>query len=895
MRILILSAVLALPASAQLAFEPNRGQTDPSVRFLARTSEASVFFTSSEVVLAGSSAPLRLELLNAGRGAAWETAEPNGKTTSYIRGRDQSQWVRDVPQYARLLRRGVYPGIDVAYYGNAGRLEYDFLLAPHADPARIRMRIAGASRLRMEADGALLVETAGGSLRQAKPVAYQTAASGARIPVEGRFRLIGRDTVAFAVGRYDAGLPLAIDPVLVSSSYIGGHGDDRIVAVGSGGQYAGATTSIDFPGAAYGRRTGDDIVVSNGNAVFVIGGSGNDEVTGAYFGYNFMVVVGYTDSQDLPTNATKLRYVVNPTIWQPNFAGGATDGFFLWISPGAYNTAAEIYLSYIGTPGDDRITGISAWYSDYALVGTTTGTGLPGVGAANIFVPTPIQPIQSAPAGGTDGFLMLIGGFDIDPTILAATLFGGSGDDRPLGIWSSYSSTFHITGETNSPDFPLVNPLFSTRAGDTDAFLMRISIQNSAFQITASTLLGGSQADRGVAVALNAAGNLVVAGTTSSPDLPVTAGAAQPAYGGGASDVFVAQFPPDLSQLVSLTYYGGSSAEEATAVAADPFGSVYVGGWTSSLDFPTKNAVQPTYGGGPDDGFLLHFDGDGSLFEATYFGGSGSDRIYGLYANSDFTVWLGGQTTSSDLPVLGAGAATLTGPSDGFLARIGAGLLGAYPCSGANHLRASCQVEVGALNGSSAAPLTITSTDPSSVLVAPDATSASQASTTVTPQPDYYADYRPFAVDCQVDSGGADLTISAPGYASRTLHVNCYPVQVLVQAYSGTYQNAQGTVMTNSWNGPAKFTAYLEAANPNPPFDRNYVYPSPSVPAVTVQISSSNPAAGTADPSISFTSPTPAYSTTSSFTFQPLAPGSTVLTFSSPQVSVSGSYPIVVQ
>ena len=855
-----------------------------------------MFFTSSEVVLGSSGAPLKLELLKADRGAAWETGEPNGKTTSYIQGRDASKWVRDVPQYGRLLRRGVYPGIDVAYYGNAGRLEYDFLLAPHADPARIRMRVSGASRLRVEADGALLVETADGSLRQAKPVVYQTGAGG-RIPVDGRFRLVARDTVAFAVGRYDAGLPLAIDPVLVSSSYIGGHGDDRIVAVGAGGAYAGTTTSIDFPGAAYGRRNGDDIVVNNGTTVFVIGGSGNDEVTGAYFNGGTVVVVGYTDSQDLPTNVTKFAYNATPTVWQPNFAGGATDGFFLWISPGAYGpygTNLQIYLSYIGTPGDDRITGIAGTYYDYALVGTTTGTGLPGVGASNWVTPSPIQPIQSAPAGGMDGFVMVIEGFDIDPVIVGGTLFGGSGDDRPLGIWSNYFN-FYITGDTNSPDFPLVNPLFSKREGDTDAFLMEISVKNNAFQIVSSTLLGGSQSDSGVAIALNSAGNLVVAGTTSSPDLPVTADALQPVYGGGASDIFIAQFTTDLSKMLSLTYYGGSAAEAATSIGADSYGSLYVGGWTSSADFPVKNALQPNYGGGPDDGVLLHFDLDGSLYEATYFGGSGSDRIYGVYANGDLTVWLGGQTTSSDLPVAGAGAGTLTGPSDGFVARIGAGLLGAYRCSGANHLRAGCSVEVGALNGSSAAPVTIVSSDPSSVLVAPDMASAAQASTTVVPLPYYNADYRYFGLDCQVDSGGADLTISAPGYPSRTLHVNCYPVQAVVQAEKGTYQNAQGAVMTNSWYGPATFTAYLEAVNPNPPFDYYYVYPTPSLPLVTVQITSSNPAAGTVDPSMSFAYSAQSSSIGSGFTFHPLAPGNTIFTFSSPQVSVSGSYPLIVQ
>ena len=154
---------------------------------------------------------------------------------------------------------------------------------------------------------------------------------------------------------------------------------------------------------------------------------------------------------------------------------------------------------------------------------------------------------------------------------------------------------------------------------------------SGVFTLDRATLFGGSGWDRGAALSLLPNGAVLVAGATASADLPL-ANPIQPAYGGGPSDAFLAQFTPDLSRLTASTYYGGSSDDEATTVTTDLLGNIFLAGWTSSSDFPVKNALQSQFGGGPDDGFLLHFDTDGSLHQATYFGGSGSDRALGLYA-----------------------------------------------------------------------------------------------------------------------------------------------------------------------------------------------------------------------------------------------------------------------
>jgi hypothetical protein len=899
MRTLLLFPLLFAPAALLaaagadpgLVFEPNRGQTDAAVRYLARSASGTLFFTDGEVVLhrpsekGAADATLRFEFPGSDRAAHWEGGERGPETTSYILGRDPARWVRDVGQYRQLVRRGVYPGIDMTWYGNTGLLEYDFLVAAHADPARIRMRVNGASGLSLEADGALRIATSAGVVYQHRPRIFQTLASGERRPVAGGFRLTGARTVAFQIGQYDPNLPLTIDPALESSTYLGGNGDDRLVVAYAPDRYAGSTASIDFPGSTFARRKGSDIVVNNGLTVYVIGGSGNDEVTAVYMPPfspgGDVAVVGYTDSKDLPTNISTLpRVNPTPAIWQADFAGGATDGFFLWINQA--NTAAppSIYLSYIGTPGDDRLTGISTGYpySGFALVGITNGTGLPAA-------PSGWQVPQATPAGGFDGFLMVVTQFINAPTIVLSTYFGGSGDDRPAAVFTT-TTGYYITGETASPDFPLVNPISAARGGTSDAFVMCITPRFPYLQIVGSTLLGGSGADRGTALTFQN-NNLVIAGVTSSTDLPV-ANAVQSAYGGGASDIFLAHLTPDLSQLRSLTYYGGSGSEEASSVAGDGVGHLYAAGWTSSTDFPVRNALQASYGGGPDDGFLLDFDQDESLYAATYFGGSGSDRILGVTAANDFTVWIAGQTTSRDLPLQTATQSAIDGPSDSFAARISAALISGSRAIGAKGLRGFGGVTVGLLNGTLDATVTIISKDPASVRLAPDTGSPSQASLALPANPDFSSNFRRYYVDCQVETGGADLTISAPGYPDRTGRVDCYPLQLAVTQYLGIVADAQGNARTIPWIRPASIAVQLVAVNPARPSDSATVVP-PDGPPVTVQIANSNPTAAKVDASFTIDG-----IARSAFAFQGLAPGDVQLSFSSAGFKIANTIAVSV-
>src|SRR5947207_3244695 len=263
-----------------LSFEANRGQTDPRVKFISRGNGYTLFLTSDEAVLAlrsqkpdaalseakgvrsqkdksrQSSAvsrqlekttdhglrttdTLRMKLVGANQAAKVTALDELPGKSNYFIGNDPKKWRTDVPTYGKVKYEGVYPGIDLVYYGNQRQLEYDFVVAPGADPNRIVLGFQGAERLEINAEGELVLHAAGGAIRQRVPVIYQEI-NGVRTKIEGRYVLKDAHRVGFQVAAYDQSRPLVIDPTLVYSTYLGGSGGD----VGHG-------IAVDAAGAAY--------------------------------------------------------------------------------------------------------------------------------------------------------------------------------------------------------------------------------------------------------------------------------------------------------------------------------------------------------------------------------------------------------------------------------------------------------------------------------------------------------------------------------------------------------------------------------------------------------------------------------------------------------------------
>lgn len=302
-----------------LSFEANQGQAAAPVKFLARGGNGTLALSVTEAALALPTTHVRIKLAGANPQPRLSGVEPLPGRVNYLRGRDPRQWQTDVPTYAKVRYAAVYPGVDWVFYGNQQQLEYDFIVAPNADPRAIRMQFAGVQGVQLNDAGELILQTSGGPVRQMRPYIYQEVA-GVRREVAGGYKLQGAQEVGFEVGAYDRSQPLVIDPVLVYSTLLGGSSYEaaRAVAVDEGGNVylTGETGSSDFPvrgvlqNGAVGRAefTASQVFVTKLNPAgtevlysVYMGGSEHDYAYGlAVDAAGQAYVTGQTHSADFP-------------------------------------------------------------------------------------------------------------------------------------------------------------------------------------------------------------------------------------------------------------------------------------------------------------------------------------------------------------------------------------------------------------------------------------------------------------------------------------------------------------------------------------------------------------------------------------------------------------------
>lgn len=705
------SAYAALP----LQFEENLGQTDAAVRYLSRGSGYTVFLTADEVVYslekrvyshgeANLPADVRIDedlkamregrmpeyqrhvirmSLDGANAAANISAEnPFPGSSHYIRGQQGRTGSSTVtaPNFERVRYSAVYPGVDVVYHGKQQAVEYDFVVAPGADPSVIAMQFEGASGLNLTAEGDLTLQVPGGALYHQRPYAYQVL-DGEQVQIAADFRLGPDGAVAFELGDYDRQRELIIDPVLLVSTYLGGNTEDRINDIfidGAGDVYVvGQSNSTDYPvaGVPFGpflRGETDAFVTKLNSALTTIiqstyvGGALSEIAFGvAADASGIIYVTGNTRSTDFPT-----------AVPDQATLGGETDMFFFCLSA---NGSTLINSTYFGGALFETGFDIELLGSTIYVAGDTSSTDLPTT-----------SPVQGALAGPFDLFLVTYTISGAATTRTFASYIGGVGDERGLGMDVDSAGRAYIVGEMTTAGITPVRAFDSTfgGGGNSDGILYGVTVSGTP-EINLTTYIGGAGTDILRDIEVFSDGSAVIVGGAANVNGPdpfpiVNADHLQPTYGGGAQDAVIMHLSGVSGSSASpapviefSTFWGGSGQDFAIEVSTgtDSTGPFFVAGSTSSPNFPAVGATQSTLGGAFDAFFLKGAFSPRPFFSiSTYAGGGNSDFGRAIAYNDDNgDIFATGFTSAIDFPTLNALPPDFNvhqGSEDGFIQKI---------------------------------------------------------------------------------------------------------------------------------------------------------------------------------------------------------------------------------
>ncbi|AKV02606.1 Cell surface protein [Labilithrix luteola] len=554
-----------------LRFEPNAGQFDAEVRFVARRPGMTLFATDAGPTLAlhaprhtnasdeadestGKDIVLRMGVAG-GRKVSPVAERQLPGVTNYYLGADRSKWREGVAGFGRMTYRGVLDGVDLVFHGEDGQLEYDFVVAPNADSKAIALDVEGAREISLTAEGELSIHTERGDLVAPKPRVYQRDAEGREHDVVADYRLVGEHSVGFEVAAYDRGQELVIDPVLVYAGYVGG-------------------SNLDWMGS-FG-------VDQDGNAI----------------------IAGTTSSTDFPLK----------TPFQPHYGGGTTDSFVTKVNP----SGELVYSTYLGggvpSPTGDPDFPSAAEQTTRLAVAPNGNAVIAGYTHAVDF------PTSNAfqPSFGGQGQDAFVASLSPTGTLQFSSYLGGFGDEFLTGLALDANGNIVLSGNTIADDFPVHNAFQSTRGSPgtpfDDGFVAKVSADGA---LVYSSYLGGDSIDTPSSLAVDVSGNAVVVGTTLSTNFPTHA-AFQPQTG-SVGDVFVTKIGPDGAILYS-SYLGGSLFDTNARVALDGANEAIIAFTTQSKDVPTLNAFQSTHGDGKYDVFVTKVSPAGTLMYASYIG-----------------------------------------------------------------------------------------------------------------------------------------------------------------------------------------------------------------------------------------------------------------------------------
>jgi beta-propeller repeat-containing protein len=703
----LLSAYAKLP----LSLEINRGQAGRDIQFLSRGRNLSLFLGSGDAtflinkrtsqtaepesrlhealeegallsdLLSAPSAKLaakqtqqlaatatqivRMSLLGARSGLQGVGIGNLTGKINYFIGDDPAKWRTNLETFTKIKYENVYPGIDLVYYGNQQQLEYDFVVAPGANPKQIGFALQGVEHIRVDASsGDLVLDIEDSELHFARPNVYQieeeqtSGLGGRKRLVGGDYMLEADNHVAFNLAPYDSSKPLVIDPVIRFYTYLGGMLPDvalHVAADGSGVYVIGATASPDFPTAS---------AISSGLHAAICG-----------------------TSKAFP----------------------CPDAFVTKVKP---DGSGILYSTYLGGTASDLGIGIAVDPSQQVyLVGETE----------SLDFPTTTSGFQkTATTKMTRAFLTKLS--SSGSQILYSTFFGGTPGSR-LPMSDHYNDTFataiavdntgnaYLSGYTRSNSLPTTAGVVQPSAGGnvgqggvqchsitgmvvpcSDGFVAKFNtLASGTSSLVYATYLGGSYYDAATGVSIDSNGEAYVTGATLSDDFPIAAAFqatrktarcgpfVSGSYGGHVcASAFISKLNPTASAFVFSSYLGGTGDTAAMGIALDSSGAAYLTGITNASDFPaTQGVVQPSlasancsYAGRSivcPDAFVAKVNSSGLLSYATFLGGTGADAGLGLTVDSAGHAYVVGITLSTNFPTasplqsqLTSGACTLS-------------------------------------------------------------------------------------------------------------------------------------------------------------------------------------------------------------------------------------------
>jgi uncharacterized protein (TIGR03437 family) len=671
--------------SIPFVFEQNSGQVDAQVRYFGRMHSGALWLVDSGAVLSierkNSRAVLRMKLEGALPHPAIEGTQPLSGKTNYFTGNDPANWHKDIAEFGAVRYRNVYPGADLVFHATAQTIEYDWILAPGADPSQIKMSFQGASEIRIEKSGDLVLRISDVEVREKRPRLYQDSSQGPK-EIEGRFVRRGR-TIGFEVAAYDRSRTLTIDPVLTYATHLGGSGNTlnqigdyaASVAVDKKGNVlvVGTTFSTNFPtknGLYQAQASIDNAFITKLNPA---GSVGSSIVWSTYLGGNIttqafgvavdsqgsVYVTGDTRATDFPLqNAFQTTINTNPICTLTNTVKASCGKVFATkFSSGGDQLLYSTYLG--GTTGEDQGVSIavdstgSAWITgytqslDFPVMGNYAQTGLHGQQAGFV---------SKVSADGSQ--------------LVYSSYLGGNNVDYLAAITVDSAGNAYVAGWSSSTTFPVVNAYQAAPPNTVRSGVVAKINANVSPSLIYSTFLGGT-VDGGLlnAIAVDSKGNIYVGGRTASATFPVTANAIQTAAALGAEGVaatgaIVAELNPaeqGAAQLEYSTFLTGGLLDQVNAIQLGQNGQIVVAGFTQSFVFPTtSDAFQRDYAGFVIDGvpsskaFLSIIDptvaGMNGLVYSTFYGGSYSEDANAMALDPTGTVaTIAGSATSPDL------------------------------------------------------------------------------------------------------------------------------------------------------------------------------------------------------------------------------------------------------